>query len=112
MPWSVLTELDRTRRRAREPGDRVQGACRQTVTAFIDQASALLRRRDADDRGTVCALITGALYCVPCISMVTQLDARRVYAALERLKAETNVRLHSGRCSRCHRETTVHTIGE
>ena len=112
MPWTILTGLEQARKRTREPGERLQGACRETVTAFIEQTSALLRRRNSDDLAAVAALITGGRYCVPCVSMITHLDARRVYAALERLKANANVRLVSARCEHCLRETTVHTIGE
>ena len=71
---------------------------------------ALLRRRGNEDMATVGALITGQPHCVPCIGILTQLDARAVYAALERLKASVNVELQSGRCTRCARTTTVHVI--
>jgi hypothetical protein len=110
MPWSVLAGLDAARRRARESSDRVPGACQESIDGLIGQASALQRRHNTEDMAAVAALITGQAHCVPCIGLLTDLDARRVYAALERLKAHTNVELVSGQCTRCGRSTTVHVI--
>ena len=110
MPWFVLDGLEAARRRARESTDRTPGACQETIATLITQTSALLRRRGNEDMATVGALITGQPHCVPCIGILTQLDARAVYAALERLKASVNVELKSGRCTRCARATTVHVI--
>ncbi|MBM3221547.1 MAG: hypothetical protein FJZ38_23230 [Candidatus Rokubacteria bacterium] len=110
MPWSVLSGLDTARRRARESGDRVAGACQDTVATVLIQTSALLRRRGTEDMAAIAALIRAEPHCVPCIGIVTDLDARRVYAALERLKASVQIELVSGRCTRCGRTTTVHTI--
>jgi len=110
MPWTVFTELERARHQAREASDRTRGACHDTVASLISQTSALLRRRSSDDMAVVSALITGAGHCVPCIGIVTNLDARRIYAALERLKQMTNVELLFDRCTRCSRLTTVHVI--
>jgi hypothetical protein len=112
MPWTVFVELERLRKRARSRDSRAQGTCGDTIEAVIAQTSALLRRRGSEDVATVSALITGAPYCVPCISIVTNLDARRIYVALERLRAEVNVRLVSDICTRCRRTTTVHVIAE
>ena len=61
---------------------------------------------------TVAALITNTPYCVPCMTLLTHLDARRIYAALERLKTDGRARLVSGTCTRCARATTVHVGGE
>ena len=110
MPWTVLTGLEETRKRARESSDRTRGACHDTIASLIAQTSALLRRRGTEDMAAVSALITGRGHCVPCITLLTNLDARRVYAAIERLRAETNLRLLSERCTRCGRVTTVHLI--
>src|SRR5437667_3617195 len=110
MPWFVLNGLEAERRRARESTDRTPGSCQETIANLITQTGALLRRRGSEDMATVAALITGAPHCVPCISLLTQLDARGVYAALERLKASVNVELLSARCTRCARTTTVHVI--
>jgi hypothetical protein len=110
MPWTVLTELERARHQARESSDRTRGACHDTVASLISQTSALLRRRSSEDIAMVSALVTDAGHCVPCISLVTNLDARRVYAALERLKQTTNVELLFRPCTRCTRLTTVHVI--
>jgi hypothetical protein len=110
MPWSVLPELERARRHARESSDRIPGACHDTIASLITQASALARRRGTDDMATVAALITDSPHCVPCITLITQLDARRVYTALERLRMNVNVQLLSARCVRCARATTVHAI--
>jgi hypothetical protein len=112
MPWIVPQQSERARNRMRESTDRLQGACRDTIEAVIVQASALLRRRGSEDLGLVAALIRNAPHCAPCIMLLTSLDARRVYAALERLKSEAKARLVSGRCSRCQRTTTVHVSGE
>src|ERR1041384_3862216 len=95
MPWSVLPELEAARRRARESTDRTPGACQESVAALITQTSALLRRRSSGDMAIVATLITGKPHCVPCICLIPQLDARSVYAALERLKASVNVELRS-----------------
>ena len=110
MPWTVLTGLDDARRRARESSDRVPGACQDSIATLIGQTSALLRRHGTEDMAVIVALITGHAHCVPCIGLRTDLDARRVYAALERLKTQTNVELVSARCTRCGRATTVHLI--
>lgn len=110
MPWTVLIELERARKRARESSDRTQGACHDTIASLITHTSALLRRRGSEDMAIVSALIAGAGHCVPCISLVTNLDARRIYTALERLKEDTNVRLLFGTCTRCRRVTTVHAV--
>jgi hypothetical protein len=110
MPWTVLTERERARHRAREASERARGACEATIHSLIATTSALLRRRGTEDMAQVSRLITGAGHCVPCIGLITGLDARRVYGALERLKAETNVRLVSGVCGRCARKTTLHVI--
>ena len=110
MPWTVLAGLDDARRRARESSDRVPGACQDSIASLIGQTSALLRRHSTEDMAAVAALITGHPHCVPCIGLLTDLDARRVYAALERLKTHTNVELVSGRCTRCGRSTTVHVV--
>ena len=112
MPWTVPSPIERARNRMRESSDRLQGACRDTIEAVIVQASALLRRRSSEDLGMVAALIRNAPHCAPCIMLLTNLDARRVYAALERLKSEAKARLESGRCTRCVRMTTVHVSGE
>jgi hypothetical protein len=69
-----------------------------------------MRRRGSEDMTLVSALIVGAGHCVPCIGRITNLDARRIYTAIERLREETNVQLVSGRCTRCARTTTVHVI--
>src|ERR1051325_8928571 len=110
MPWFVLPEIEAVRRRARESTDRTPGSCQQTIADLITQTGALQRRRNTEDMALVAALITGAPHCVPCISLVTQLDARGVYAALERHKASVNVQLLSTRCTRCARVTTAHII--
>lgn len=110
MPWTVLTELEHARRRARESSDRTKGACQETIASLITQTGALLRRRGTEDMATVSALISGQPHCVPCIALITHLDARRIYAALERLKADANLQLLSARCTRCARTTTVHVI--
>jgi hypothetical protein len=110
MPWTVLTELERARHRARESSGRIPGACHDTIASLIAQTSALLRRRNTEDMATIAALITGQGYCVPCIAMLTSLDARRIYAALERLREDTNLRLVSDRCTRCGRTTTINII--
>ena len=110
MPWTVLNELEAARRRARESSDRVRGACHDTVDGVITQTSALLRRRGTDDMATVASLILGDPHCVPCLSRLTNLDARRVYTALERLKASVFVELVSDTCRGCARATTVHVI--
>jgi len=110
MPWSVLNGLEAARRRARESTDRTPGSCQETVANLITQTGALLRRRNSEEMAIVSALITGAPHCVPCISLLTELDARGVYTALERLKAAVNVQLLSSRCTRCARTTTVHVI--
>jgi len=110
MPWSIFDAPDASRCRARESTDRNRGSCHETIASLITQTSALLRRRNTEDMAIVAALITGRPHCVPCIGLVTQLDARGVYAALERLKATVNVELVSGRCTRCVRTTTAHTI--
>jgi hypothetical protein len=110
MPWTVLTDLELARRRARQSNDRLPGVCRTSIDSMLQQASAVLRRRDNGDLAAVAALITGRPHCVPCISLVTELDSRRVYAALERLKRDTNVELVRAACTRCRRLTTVHVI--
>ncbi len=110
MPWSVLPGVELTRRRARGSSDRVPGTCHQTIDTLIAQTSALLRRRSSEDVALVSALIMGAPHCVPCISLLTHLEARAVYAALERLKASVNVQLVSTQCTRCRRMTTTHVI--
>jgi uncharacterized protein with PIN domain len=96
--------------RAREGRERQPGACRESAAAFIEQTSALLRRRTSEDMLAVANLIRDAAHCVPCIAVVTHLDARRIYTALEQLKAEANVRLVFDRCPRCSRTTTAHMI--
>jgi hypothetical protein len=110
MPWSVLAGLEAARQRARESSDRIPGACQDTVATVLVQTSALLRRRGTQDMAAVAALIRGHAHCVPCIGILTNLDARRVYAALEGLKAAVHVELLSGSCTRCGRATTVHVI--
>jgi hypothetical protein len=110
MPWNVLSGLEAARRRAREASDRTPGACRETVGSVIVQTSALLRRRGTEDTAAVAALIAGRPHCVPCIGLLTDLDARRVYAALERLKADANLQLVSTTCTRCGRTTTAHVL--
>jgi hypothetical protein len=110
MPWSVLTGLDVARRRARESSDRIPGACQESIASLVTRTSALLRRRGTEDMAAVAALVTGRGHCAPCIGLLTDLDARRVYAALERLKSSTNLELVSARCTRCGRATTVHII--
>jgi hypothetical protein len=110
MPWFVLPE--RERKRAHETVDRIPGSCHDTIEAVLVHTSALLRRRGSEEVALVAALITNAPHCVPCITLITHLDARPVYVALERLKTEANVRLAVGTCRRCGRQTTVHMIGE
>jgi hypothetical protein len=112
MPWTVVGALEQARQQAREPGNRLPGACQETLAGIIEQTGAMLRRRNSEDMAAVSALLTDRRYCVPCLSIMTELDARRVYAAIERLKATANARLVSGCCERCRRETTVHTLGE
>ncbi|HYE91754.1 MAG TPA: hypothetical protein VEA38_12070 [Terriglobales bacterium] len=111
MPWTVFGGLEHDRRNARAPGDRIQGACHDTIEALLQQTSALLRRRNSDDVTAVAVLLSGAPHCVPCIALVTSLDARRIYVALDRLKGTVNVELVAGRCRRCARETTVYALG-
>ena len=110
MPWTVLEGLEALRRRARETADRIPGACHDSIASIVVQSSSLLRRRGTEDMAAVAALITGSPHCVPCIVLLTDLDARRVYAALERLKADVNLHLLSGTCARCQRTTTVHVL--
>ena len=110
MPWNVLSGLDAARRRARGASERTPGACRQTAASVITQASALLRRRSTEDMAAVAAVITGRPHCVPCIGVLTDRDARRVYAALERLKSDANLQLVSTTCTRCRRTTTAHVL--
>ena len=110
MPWTVLDGLEALRRRARESSDRIPGASHESIASVIVQTSSLLRRRGTEDMAAVSALITGAPHCVPCIVLLTDLDARRVYAALERLKAHANLQLLSEACTRCRRTTTVHVL--
>ena len=111
MPWTVLPHTGPTGRRAHDTTDRVQGGCRDTIEAVFRQTSAVLRRRNSEDVSVVAALIVRP-HCVPCITVLTHLDARRTYAALEQLKVDANVRLVLGVCARCVRTTTVHVIGE
>ena len=110
MPWSVLSGLEDVGCRARESTERTRGSCQETIASLITQTGALLRRRSSEDMAVVAALITSHPHCVPCIGLLTQLDARGVYNALERVKAATNLQLISGRCTRCARTTTVHVI--
>ena len=112
MPWTVLPGIERARPFTHETTGRIKGTCRDTIEAVIIQASALLRRRSSQDVIAVAAVITNAPHCVPCLTLLTHLDARRVYAALEQLKAEARARLVRGICRRCARSTTVHVIGE
>jgi hypothetical protein len=113
MPWTVLSsEVEQARQRRREAGGRVPGTCHDTIDAVMTQASAVLRRRSSEDVSTVAGVITNAPHCVPCIALLTHLDARRIYAALEHLKASANARLISAECRHCHRTTTVHVMGE
>ena len=110
MPWAMLTGGEPVRR-LREPSRRTPGGCHDTIDTVIVHASALLRRRNSEDMAAVAAVVTNAAHCVPCIGLITGLDARRVYAALEHLKATAAARLVSGRCDHCQRATTVHVIG-
>jgi len=110
MPWTVLPEPELLRMRAREGTERQPGACRETVAALIEHTGAMLRRRTSEDMLTVASLIREAPHCVPCIAVVTHLDARRIYTALEQLKTEANVRLVFDKCRRCGRTTTAHMI--
>jgi hypothetical protein len=110
MPWTILAGIDVARRRARVQGDRLQGCCRTGIDVIAIEASALLRRRASEDMAMIAALITDGPHCVPCIALLTHLDARRIYTALEQLKAQASARLVSGQCTHCRRSTTVHTI--
>jgi hypothetical protein len=112
MPWAILVDVGRARQHLRDAGSRVPGTCHDTLDNVMTQASAVLRRRSSEDVGTVAAVITNAPHCVPCISLVTRLDARRIYAALEQLKTSNHVRLISTECRQCRRATTAHVIGE
>ena len=112
MPWTVLPQIDSARKHTHDTPDRIQGSCHDVVDAVVVQTSALLRRRGSEDMSTVAALITNTPHCVPCMTLLTPLDARRIYAALERLKADGRARLVSGTCARCTRATTVHVGGE
>ena len=110
MPWTVLPANDeQARRRIHEPPRRALPRG-DTIEAVLVQTSALLRRHQSEDMSAISAKITGAPHCVPCLSLVTKLDARRIYAALERLKAQLNVRLVWGRCTQCGRTTTAQVI--
>ena len=110
MPWTVLIGLEQERRRARESSDRTRGACQETIHTLLTQTSAVVRRRGTEDMAVVSALIAGTPHCVPCITLITGLHAQRIYAALERLKADINLQLRSERCTRCARTTMVHVI--
>jgi hypothetical protein len=110
MPWFVLPALDEHRMRHRESSQRSTGTCRDAVDTLLVQASAMLRRRGSEDMATIAALIDGAPHCVPCVSLLTRLDARRIYAAIERLKADNSVHVDTRVCTRCLRTTMVHTI--
>src|ERR1043166_7909668 len=112
MPWTVLPPTDWRRPHPHDTRDHTRGTCADLVDAVLVQTSALLRRRGSEDVSAVGALIVSAPHCVPCLTLLTDLDARRVYAALERLKGEGRARLVSGTCARCRRATTVHVGGE
>jgi hypothetical protein len=112
MPWAILSDVERARQQLRDAGCRVPGTCHATVDNVVTQTSAVLRRRSSEDVGIVAALITNAPHCVPCIALITRLDARRIYAALEHLKTRNHVRLVSTECRQCRRTTTAHVIGE
>ena len=112
MPWAVLNQIEQVRQRLREPSGRMPGTCQDTLDIVMSQASAILRRRSSEDVATVAAVIRNAPHCAPCLTLLTGLDARRVYAALEHLKATANARLISAECGHCHRTTTVHVIRE
>src|SRR5262245_28012614 len=112
MPWSVLPPTDWRRPRPHDSRDHAPGSCSDIVDVVLVQTSALLRRRGSEDVLAVGGLITRIPHCVPCLTLLTDLDARRVYAALERLKADGRARLVSGTCARCRRSTTVHAGGE
>jgi len=112
MRWTVLPPFGAVRSHAHGGRDHTRGVCSDTVDAVIVQTSAVLRRRGSEDVVAVAALITSAPHCVPCLTLLTHLDARRVYAALERLKSDGKARLVSGTCNRCQRRTTVHVSGE
>ncbi len=47
-----------------------------------------------------------------CTSLITELDVRQIYAAIERLNMQRGVHLRTDRCARCARTTTVHAIGD
>ena len=111
MPWTPETAIGSARRLSEVSG-RTPGTCHDTIDAVLVQASALLRRRSSEDMATVAAIITNAPHCVPCIALLTRLDARRIYAALEHLKSTAHARLIAAECRQCHRATTVHLIGE
>jgi hypothetical protein len=110
MPWTVLASIDQWRHRRRALRDRTQGACHDGIDALITRAGATLRRRGTEDMAAIAQLLNEAAHCVPCISLTTGLDARRIYAALERLNAEINVELLRSTCGRCTRATTVYLI--
>ena len=113
MPWTVLpADVERANKNLHDSYTRASRSCHDTIEAVVVQTSALLRRRQSEDLSTIAALLANGAHCVPCLSLLTHLDARRVYAALERLKAQANVRLVSGICTHCKRSTTVHEIAD
>jgi hypothetical protein len=105
VPWTVFADLERLRHRAREL------AASRAVAAVVSDSTDVIRRRNTEDMAAVSRLITGAAHCVPCITLITNLDARRVYAALEQLKATAPVLLVHDRCTRCRRTTMAHLMG-
>ena len=104
MPWSVF---DRGTVRHRAQRGRLVGACVETLLA---ETGAALRRRRSEDVARVAELLSADRYCVPCLTILTGLDARTVYHAIQQLRVAINVALIRDQCGRCTRTTTIHTI--